>query len=390
MKSVSLFTGAGGLDYGLSCAGIDSLYFCEQDPGARAILSRHFPEVPCSDDVYTVDTVPSCDVMTLGFPCKDLSLLGTKKGIDGPKSKAVRQAFRLIAQALPEWLIIENVPRLLVDRKGKGMEYLRESCEALGYHWAWRVIDLRAFGIPQRRCRLLWVASRTQDPRSALLTPDVGERWTKAPWLWTQTEASNPYGVGPMTGFDVSAGKTGAGWTENGVPTLVAGSARAQPKPVAIWDKRTDTFGFPSLRDAERLQTFPDGWTQHEDVQDRKRWWYIGNAVPCVVGEWLGERLHTDYDYTLTDDTPQTEKWSKYNAGWGGPGQEPHVCGASHLPVQRPYIPLHLFLKDPIQPMSRGWAEGWHTRAQEGRLRFHGQRDAIIQSMSRYLEKDNT
>jgi len=393
LSSVGMFAGAGGFELGLSRAGFSPQLLVEWDEGATAILNAHWPEVKKGGDVYALDAIPDVSLLAAGFPCKDIALCGRKEGIMGPKSSAVTEVFRVIEANPPEWVLIENVPRILEADAGYGMEYLIESFERLGYNnWAFRVVDLRAFGIPQRRCRFFMLASRTHDPRGALLTQEAGTPWSKCMSFWEsrRIEAS-PYGVTHLASFAVSSGTTGAGWAENGVSTLTAGSSRGQPQPRAIWDRSTGLFWTPSILDAERLQGFPANWTQPAEaaVKPGFRWTYVGNAVPPVIGHWLGNRIRQakTVEFDASTSTPRAgRKWSVANAGWAM-GGEVHYSPASARPVQCPYWDLHTFLQHPLNPLRKGEGHGFLSRARKGRLSFAGNRKALFADLDVYLEQ---
>lgn len=165
-RIVSLFSGIGGLEFGFNKLGRPPLLFCENDPAAQAVLASHFPDVPISNDVSKLKRLPACDFLLAGFPCQDLSQAGGKAGIGGARSGLVEHLFRLISTARPKpkWLVIENVPYMLTLKSGAAMRHLVSELEHLGYMWAYRVVDSRSFGSPQRRPRVLMVASQTEDP----------------------------------------------------------------------------------------------------------------------------------------------------------------------------------------------------------------------------------
>jgi DNA (cytosine-5)-methyltransferase 1 len=85
--------------------------------------------------------------------------------------------FRLLdgAPARPRWLLLENVSFMLQLDRGEAMRWLTSALEERGYTWAYRVVDTRSFGLPQRRQRVLLLASQTEDPRPVLLNQDAGE-----------------------------------------------------------------------------------------------------------------------------------------------------------------------------------------------------------------------
>jgi DNA (cytosine-5)-methyltransferase 1 len=54
VKTISLFSGVGGMDLGLYRAGFEHVAFCESDRYRREVLARHWPGVPVHDDVRTL------------------------------------------------------------------------------------------------------------------------------------------------------------------------------------------------------------------------------------------------------------------------------------------------------------------------------------------------
>lgn len=166
MRVVGLFAGIGGLELGLSRAGHEAALLCEIDATARAVLDGQFAEVPKHDDVTTLARLPKgTDFVAAGFPCQDLSQAGKTAGITGARSGLVGEVFRLIEQDRVPWLLLENVPFMLQLARGRALDVIIAAIEALGYRWAYRVIDSRAFGVPQRRERVYIVASLDGDPR---------------------------------------------------------------------------------------------------------------------------------------------------------------------------------------------------------------------------------
>lgn len=114
-------------------------------------------------------------MVSAGFPCQDLSQAGRTVGIDGSRSGLVDHAFRLVRRTQgPRWLLLENIPFMLKLDRGRAMRHLTAELEDMGYRWAYRVVDTRAFGLPQRRQRVILLASRTEDPTRC---PPRSGRW---------------------------------------------------------------------------------------------------------------------------------------------------------------------------------------------------------------------
>ena len=119
MKSVSLFSGIGGLDIGVHGAfkaalGIDvaPLLFCEKDPYCQEVLERHWPGVRLSQDVtrLALGGLEQAEILTMGFPCQDASIMQTNPlGLSGPRTGLFFEGWRIALQARAKIVIMENV-----------------------------------------------------------------------------------------------------------------------------------------------------------------------------------------------------------------------------------------------------------------------------------------
>jgi site-specific DNA-cytosine methylase len=117
---LDLFSGIGGFSLGLERAGFRTIAFCESDPFCRRVLARHWPEVPCYDDVRTLtadrlraDGI-TVDAICGGWPCQDVSVAGNRTGIhNGQRSSLVWEILRLASELRPTCILLENVPGLL-------------------------------------------------------------------------------------------------------------------------------------------------------------------------------------------------------------------------------------------------------------------------------------
>jgi len=160
LKTVGLFAGIGGIEVGLSQTGHQTELLCEFDPAAMAVLRARLPEAPLHDDIRTLRELPKdTELVCAGFPCQDLSQAGKTAGISGSRSGLVGELFRLLRKQQVPWVLIENVPFMLQLAKGQAMEVIVAALEDLGYRWAYRVMDSRSFGVPQRRQRVFLLAS---------------------------------------------------------------------------------------------------------------------------------------------------------------------------------------------------------------------------------------
>lgn len=362
-RVAALFAGIGGIELGLRRGGHRTDLWCEAEPAAIAVLKDRFDaDESLVDDVADVRALdPSVDVITAGFPCQDLSQAGRTAGIGGLRSGLVGHVFRILEERRenpPRWLLLENVPFMLSLDRGAAMRRLTDALEELGYTWAYRVVDTRAFGLPQRRRRVLLLASTTADPRGVLLNEDAGTPEKEEP-------------EGRPCGFYWTEGVRGLGLAIDAVPTLKGGSTVGIPSPPAIWIPGEGLFT-PEIRDAERLQGFDADWTLAAHADGRRvgaRWKLVGNAVSVPVAEWVGERLRHEREYSdvLDVEMAPTDRWPM--AAWGDRYGR-HRVPVSEWPVQRPRPGILEFLQHDMKPLSERATLGFLSRARSGRLNF--------------------
>jgi DNA (cytosine-5)-methyltransferase 1 len=161
LRVLSLFAGIGGFDLGLErTGGFKTVAFCEIEPFAQRVLAKHWPGVPCYDDVRTLTAERlgadgiSVDVIAGGFPCQDISVAGRGAGIGGERSGLWGEYARLVGELRPAYVIVENVAALL----GRGLGTVLGDLAALGFDAEWHCIPASAVGAPHRRDRV-WIVA---------------------------------------------------------------------------------------------------------------------------------------------------------------------------------------------------------------------------------------
>ena len=161
LRVLDLFSGIGGFSLGLErTGGFETVAFCEIEEYPRRVLAKHWPKVPCYNDVreLTADTLArdgiAVDVICGGFPCQDLSRAGLGAGITGERSGLWGQFARLIGELRPSYAILENVAALLDDGMGTVLGDLAD----IGYDAEWSTISACAMGAPHMRQRVFAVA----------------------------------------------------------------------------------------------------------------------------------------------------------------------------------------------------------------------------------------
>jgi DNA (cytosine-5)-methyltransferase 1 len=367
LRVAGLFAGIGGLESGLAAAGHETSLLCEIWAPARAVLASRMAGVECREDVRELTGLPAdVDLLVGGFPCQDLSQAGMTAGIGGARSGLVGHVFRLLDERRVPWVVLENVSFMLHLEQGRALRTLIEAFEERGYRWAYRVVNSLSF-LPQRRERVLFVATTTDvDPAAVLLADEAEPRLAE-----TDLEAR-------AHGFYWTEGVRGLGWAPDAVPTLKNGSTVGIPSPPAILlpDGRVVT---PDVRDAERLQGFEEDWTAAAAAAGRAslRWSLIGNAVSVPVAKWLGERLASPGDYDAGRDRPlgKDGRWPRA-ARFDGDARRGVAINA--YPRWSERKPLHLFLRHEGKPLSARATRGFLSRTERSTLRFApGFQDAL-------------
>jgi len=344
MQFLSLFSGIGGFDLGLERAGMECACQVECDKHCNAVLARHWPDVERHSDVRTFEAAEPVRLICGGFPCQDLSVAGLRAGLAGKRSGLWHEFRRIIAAATPRWVLIENVPGLLSSQNGLDMGIVVWSLGQLGYGWAYRVLDAQWFGVPQRRRRVFIVGCLADRRRAVeVLFERESLPWDSPPSREARTGVAHclargagshgrydpngeDYVTHPSVGYPLKAGgnlrhdeshdtyvvqsgaipldmrqlSRGEKFTNNrrdgGPPGTGIGEAGgpspslAASHPPGVAFQKTGACVRRLLPvECERLQGFPDGWT--EGLSDAARYRCLGNAVAVPVAEWLGKRI---------------------------------------------------------------------------------------------------
>lgn len=169
LRVLDLFAGLGGFSLGLErTGGFSTVAFCEIEKFPRKVLAKHWPEVPCYEDVtkLTGDILKrdgiAVDVITGGFPCQDISTAGRQAGLgEGTRSGLWSEIVRLIGDVSPRYVIVENVTNLLSgpsEQRGGWFGRVLGDLAECGYDAEWAVVPASYVGAWHRRGRIWLVA----------------------------------------------------------------------------------------------------------------------------------------------------------------------------------------------------------------------------------------
>ncbi|MEU9738470.1 DNA (cytosine-5-)-methyltransferase [Micromonospora chersina] len=355
---VGLFAGIGGFEAGLGKHGLVPDLLCEWWSPAREVLRERFPAVRLEGDIRCLEQLPPATVVAAGFPCTDISQVGRTAGIAGNESGLVQEVFRLLERSSAKWVVLENVANMLRLHRGTAMHVITSALEAQGWRWAYRLVDSRSFGVPQRRQRVFLVASRNEDPRTILFADET-------------EEMQRPQFASDAFGFYWTEGNRGVGWAQDAIPTLKGGSKAGIPSPPGVWipeQPQGHAIVRPSIEAAEELQGFSAGWTAAASARGA-RWKLVGNAVTVGVADWLGRRLTAPRQPVDVPRRPHSDgdRWPKAAANVDGKRE---VWSLSEWPVESPYPHLKRLLSTHgSEPLSYGATNGFYTRLMASRLR---------------------
>ncbi|MDO5301066.1 MAG: DNA cytosine methyltransferase, partial [Tissierellia bacterium] len=185
----SLFDGSGGFPLAAIFCGIKPIWASEVEPFPIRVTQKNLPQVRHLGDIKDIDgtQVDFVDVISFGSPCQDLSIAGRRAGLEGNKSNLFYEAIRVVKEMrcktngkYPRYLVWENVPGAFSSNKGEDFRSVLEEITKVkdsnssipkpkrwcksgeivgdGFSIAWRILDAKYFGVPQRRRRIFLVA----------------------------------------------------------------------------------------------------------------------------------------------------------------------------------------------------------------------------------------
>jgi len=347
-RVVDLFCGAGGLSHGFVEAGFELALALDREPTAIATHKVNFPDCAAKEGDVTLFDLPQGDVIIGGPPCQGFSTAGRRQA-DDERNSLVGWFAKTIARLRPAAFMFENVEGFLTAEGGRRVLELLEPLVVAGYQIHLRKVNAANYGVPQHRKRVIgigglgWTPTFPEPTHSAFGAPGATRAARHLPPTPTLEQALNglppassePPGdpedhwFVPLRGIDLARaqglkpGQTMRDlpvelWHESyrrrafrrvkdGTPTERRGGApagmrrlRADAPSKAITGAARSEFLHPSenryltLREAARLQTFPDTFKFTGTAAERMQ--LIGNAVPVRLGYVFASSLRRDLD----------------------------------------------------------------------------------------------
>tara|TARA_R110002126_G_scaffold109583_1_gene246510 strand:- start:8226 stop:9296 length:1071 start_codon:yes stop_codon:yes gene_type:complete len=303
--------------------------FSEIDKYATEVYQKHFPNHIDYGDITKINEkeLPDFDLLCGGFPCQSFSIAGKRGGFNDTRGTLFFDIARIIKQKQPRLLLLENVKGLLSHDKGNTFTTIISTLDELGYDIQWQVLNSKNHGVPQNRERVFIIGHLRGTSRPEVFPFDgatehdngkikvVGNldspTWQKrnesirrvhdvsglSPTIPTGTGGGVMNKVlipeatkkgyaeaveGDSINLSVPNSKTRRGRVGKGVAqTLDTGMQQHTLQGARI--RRLTPL------ECERLQGFPDGWT--EGISDTQRYKCCGNAVTVNVIKDIMEKI---------------------------------------------------------------------------------------------------
>ncbi|MCW0367078.1 Modification methylase HaeIII [Xanthomonas sacchari] len=336
MRSLSLFSGAMGLDLGLEAAGIETVGCVEFDRAAVDTIRLNRPNLPAlHDDISSISAahiLKECglkqrdiDIVAGGPPCQAFSVIGKRRGLEDGRGKLVFEFQRIVHEIMPKVFVMENVRGLhsmAITGGEKGSLYaeLIKGFNEIGYAVDTFFVNAVNYGAPQIRERVILVGNRlglkarfprpthsdkpiSGQKRFVTLGDALSRRKDSDKTLMdfsprkkkylSYVPAGGNWRSMPLEIQKESMGKTwylkggrSAYWRrlsfDSPCPTIVTMPNHASTSMCHPDELRALTVGECAI-----IQQFPRGWRFSGSPMERYK--QVGNAVPVILGKMAGK-----------------------------------------------------------------------------------------------------
>lgn len=304
--AISLFTGCGGSDLGLTAAGFDVLMANDVLAYAADFYEANLPETDyVRGDVREVESFPSADLLAGCYPCQGFSQGGAREA-----TRSINYLFKEFGRALrivkPKAFIVENVSGLMrADNQILFNHQIRNFRQA-GYLVNFQLLNAADYGVAQERKRVIIVGIRSDFQTRYVFPKATHGNSAQNPYISIRTALQGlpdwpkgEFNDEPFHWYYLSRNRR-RDWTE--ISKTVVSRARHMPlHPISpeLICKGPDKFEFISdaparrfsYREAARLQGFSGNVTFPDTAGMHSKYKVIGNAVPPPLFEAVAKAL---------------------------------------------------------------------------------------------------
>ena len=291
MRFIDLFAGVGGFHYGLTKASKQNkcVYSNEWDKYANSVYRKHFGECDQRDIRLVRETdIPDHDLLCGGFPCQAFSVAGKRGGFDDTRGTLFFEIARILKEKQPRLCLLENVKGLLSHDNGRTFKTILASLTELGYDVQWQVLNSKNFGVPQNRERV-FIIGHLRGTRRPKVFP-IGETNGKNKELEIRPEAQqqvSPTLSTPSGGHHIPTIRYPLKFLQRNQRNIEGDYTYTVDGANTGGIKQDMKIRRLTPIECERLQGFPDNWTQYgatgEPISDTQRYKMMGNAVTTNV-----------------------------------------------------------------------------------------------------------
>jgi DNA (cytosine-5)-methyltransferase 1 len=305
MRVVSLFSGAGGLDFGLKQAGHTIVWANDIFEDAVATYRLNIGDHVDTRDIRKIKSyeIPDCDVVVGGFPCQGFSIANWGRVASDPRNKLYREMVRVVRDKRPKYFIAENVKGLVSMQRGAVLRRIICDFEALGYQVEYQVVNAADYGVPQLRMRVLIVGTRQDQiapvfpPAPSHTIPSNAKKLGLQPWasvgkaLAHFPEPNNKIEIPNHQNSKYKLtfnGHLGHRFVDPSKPAPTV-TARGDERGGVVVLHHPGNRRRMTARELAAVQSFPDHFVFVGTKTSAYR--QIANAVPPLVGFAIGKML---------------------------------------------------------------------------------------------------
>jgi len=278
LRFIDLFGGIGGFRLGIEkTTDWKCVWYNDINKYAVQVYNKNFGENYEAKDIRSVheSKIPGCDLICAGFPCQSFSIAGKRKGMEDVRGTLFYEICRIAQFHKPHYLFLENVTGLLSSSQREDFRKILKCLWELGYDVEWQVLNSKDFGVAQNRERIYIIGhyggfcGRQVFP----LRPVSREVEIKK--------------IGYFSSFKIDSVLDPTGIC----CTILKGESQSRMAPIIAIENEGLEVLYRRLTptECERLQGFPDGWT--EGLSDLQRYNCLGNSVTVNVIEAIAKRM---------------------------------------------------------------------------------------------------